>query len=117
MEANLTTQRKGEKMVRAFEHPLSAPTYLPSVVATEIAALRKEAQAFKRVRAALRTRAPDQAAGRIVFEKAGALCQSFIFCQSTRTDSDGHPLRSSNTTLKTFSPWRTCGEHENGLSP
>ena len=73
MKANLMTQRKWVKMVQPFNAPLSAPAYLLSMKATEIAALRQEAQAFKRVRAALRTRAPDQAAGRIVFEKASIL--------------------------------------------
>ena len=85
--------------------------------ATEIAALRQEAQAFKRVRAALRTRAPDQAAGRIVFEKASALRRlSFIFCESIGPDSNGYWSRSSSTISRTFSAWKTCGEHENGLS-
>lgn len=75
MKANLTRRRERVKMVQPFETPLSAPRYLPWMIATEIATLRKEAQAFRRVRAALRTHAPDQAAGRIVFEKAGALRQ------------------------------------------
>ena len=70
MKANLMRRRKRVKMVQAFKPPLSASTYLSSVTATEIATLRKEAQAFKRVRAALRT---DQVAGRIVFQKASVL--------------------------------------------
>ncbi len=75
MKANLTRRRKGVKMVQAFEALLSASTCLPSVTATELATLRREAQAFKRVRAALRTHAPDQVAGRIVFQKASVLRQ------------------------------------------
>ena len=71
-KANLMRRRKRVKMVQAFEPLLSAPAYLSSVTATEIATLRKEAQAFKRVRAALRT---DQVAGRIVFQKASVLHQ------------------------------------------
>jgi len=73
MKANLTMRRKKVKMVQAFQALCSTSTYLSSVTATEIAALRKEAQAFKRVRAALRTHAPHQVAGRIVFEKASIL--------------------------------------------
>ena len=75
MKANLMRRRKRAKMVPAFEALPSASTYLPSVTATEIATLRREAQAFKRVRAALRTRARDQVAGRIVFQKASVLHQ------------------------------------------
>ena len=75
MKANLMTRRKRVKMVQAFEALLSTSTYLPSVTATEIATLRREAQAFKRVRAALRTHARDQVAGRIVFQKASVLRQ------------------------------------------
>ena len=70
MKANLMMRRKRVKMVQAFELLLCTFTHLLSVTATEIATLRKEAQAFKRVRAALRT---DQVAGRIVFQKASIL--------------------------------------------
>ena len=40
----------------------------------------------------------------------------FFFCKSTRPNSNCHTFRFSSTTLKTFSAWGTCGEHENGLS-
>lgn len=40
-----------------------------SLIAQEIAALRKEAQAFKRVRTALRSPTSDEEAAKLAFEK------------------------------------------------
>jgi len=120
---NLTTRRKMVKMVQALGTPLSAPTYLPLIIATEIAALRKEAQAFKRVRAALRIHAPDQTAGRIVFEKASALHQLslrklflLIPCESIGPDSNSHFVQAFKHDIENLlsmeDMWRTRARPE-----
>jgi hypothetical protein len=71
---NWTLQRKTVKTVKTFFLFCRAYKLIYSCVwlAQEIAALRKEAQAFKKVRDALRSPSTSKKAPRMAFDKVGA---------------------------------------------
>lgn len=80
------------------------------MLAQEIATLRKEAQAFKAVRAALRTPSNDNNdAVKMVFQKA-----CYFFTNFTSWGSRTYTvviLRYTSLISGICSPWRICGDH------
>jgi ubiquitin-like 1-activating enzyme E1 B len=60
--------QKGENCTSVVDS-LMFPVILDALIAQEIATLRKEAQAFRRVRTALRSPGDDEEAAKLAFEK------------------------------------------------
>jgi hypothetical protein len=76
------------------------------LLAQEIENLRREAQAFKSVRAALRSKDSSSNAAKMVFQKVRFFyirCGMAILCPT---------LRYSTMIFLTSSPWKICGDSE-----